>query len=195
MDVGRALGVLLGEVELVEVEHAHLQIPVLDLDIDDDLLILDGGEQVLVLLLGLELVSQQLVLDELGLRVLGLHVDVDLRGLPAVNPEEEDALLAGSLRQLGHLVRDLVLLVLGRLELLEAVLEVVTGLADGVSEVGEAAGPGQLDGELLGVVHLEERLLAGLGLMRVETIEHELLDESVVGGVLDAELAVEVGLR
>ena len=31
--------------------------------------------------------------------------------------------------------------------------------------------------------------------MRVEAVEHELLDESVVGGVLDAELAVEVGLR
>ena len=40
MDIGCALCVLFGEVELVEIEDIHLEIPMLDLDIDDDLLVL-----------------------------------------------------------------------------------------------------------------------------------------------------------
>lgn len=41
MDIGCALCVLLGEVELVKIEDIHLKITMLDLDIDDNLLVLD----------------------------------------------------------------------------------------------------------------------------------------------------------
>lgn len=121
-------------------------------------------------------------------------MDVDLRRFSGVNPKEEDTFFAGSLRQFRHFIRDLVLLILRCLELLKTILKIIASLADGMREVREPTSPCDFDVELLRVIDLEVILLAGFGLQRVETIEHELFDEPIVRGVLYAELAIEKGL-
>lgn len=76
-------------------------------------------------------------------------MDVDLRRLPRVNPEEEYTFFARSLRQFSHLISDLILLILLGLELLKTILKIIASLADSMREVREPTSPGDFDVELL----------------------------------------------
>jgi hypothetical protein len=124
VDVGVAFLVGFVDVEAFEVVQVDFDVAVLDLDVDDQFFLADGGQEVGVYVFLLELVGEHLVLEQFGCGVFGLGVQGEFGGVGGGNFNEHDAALAGFGGNAGHLVRQLHALFVAVLEVLQAGLEI-----------------------------------------------------------------------